>query len=265
MWKYLVELGKRGLEKAGPWLMRSGPVIGKTIDITWKLNRGIIRSPVRYFKSIVNPRSHVRQIGGASKGTIADVTPAITSAVQTRKIVHYGAVKAVAVGKIIGKVKLKTIARNLVYDAAAPVNATIHAYRFVRYPRIFLGRSSVVERGIDKTIKKYVHAVKPYNLAPRLDKSFFSTLRIATNATIVYEGIDLYETYIRPPRAVNPTDNPDPSFPVHPVPTPDAGAMVPSQSPIMQPAPKTEIIKPPAGIGPVDRKPKIIRPYTPKK
>lgn len=241
MFGFFLQLVKNAAQRAGPIIVRSGPVIGRTLEVAWQMNRGILKSPVRYFKSILNPRSHIQVLNRSANIIVKDVTPSVTAAAQTRAVAAFAMSTGVKAIKFAAKIKAKTVARKIVYDVAVPINATIHAYRLVRYPRIFIARTSAVERGLDRAVAGYVARTAPYKLNPRIDRTIVSGVRIALYGSSAYAGVKSYDYLVPRFSLAKHVNNPDPSSPQHPSPGLDrsAGEIVkptPMPSPATTPA-----------------------------
>jgi len=249
MWKFLVELAANAAKNSGRIIIRSGPIIGSTLDVVAPIIRTTLIPAYRYTRALVNPRSHITVINRSQNIVVKDVTPTITAAAQTRKAAAFTASKTVQAVKFAAKIKAASIVRAVKYDVAAPINTTIHAYRFVRYPRIFLGRTSVIERGLDKTVAAYVARTKPVKLNPRLDRTIVSAVRIALYGSSAYAGVKSYE-HLAPRITVrNRVNNPDPSSPVHPAPGLDrtqpnlrSASPMPTPTPNLSPQPRSATI-----------------------
>lgn len=175
-------------------LVRSAPFVYKAARILVPIGATVVRAPVRYFKSIVNPRTGTQIVNRERGITVRDVTPLVRAGLQTRQIPRIVTRATVAVVTRIAPRVIKRQARLIIRDVLSPLYTSVQVYQVARVQRLFAGQTSRIERALDRSVKKIYDVTKPLKLNPTFGRTIRSYARIGGASALYYEGQKIIAT-----------------------------------------------------------------------
>lgn len=166
---------------------RSAPAIATASGILLRIGAGSVRAPIRFVRSIFNPRAGEKVLNAEQKTFVRDITPITRSAMQIRATPRFVMRQTYNFARYYAPRKALAETRKIIRDVLSPLYTSIHAYQFYRLTRVASARTSAIERSLDRALWGFSRAMRPLKLTPKFSYTIRSYVRIAAAGTVYHE------------------------------------------------------------------------------